>query len=232
MSYQIEQYRQQYRDKVIPRRYSGVLHLTFTLTSLSVTAIFLFSRVQQPGWLDLMLIPLMLLLGELAVYVIHKFPLHRPMRVISRYTFKIHSLQHHRFFTDDCVTWRDTRDFHIMLFPPFAIIGYIAVGAPLLYGIFWALMGPNAGWIAAAMGAVYFLLYELVHFCSHLPEDHWVMRLGWMRYQREFHRLHHDPRYMASHNFGVVYPLWDFVFKSAIKPAPAKLTRLTTSKAR
>jgi len=220
MSYQIEQYRQNYREQVIPRNYSGVLHLTFTFTSLGVAAVFLFSRVQQPTLMELLLIPIMLLLGELVVFVIHKFPLHRPLRLLAPWTFKIHALQHHRFFTAACVTWRDTRDFHIMLFPPLAIIGYIAAGAPLLFGLFWTLFGTNAGWIAAGMGAVYFLLYELVHFCSHLPENHWVMGIGWMRYQREFHRLHHDPRYMASHNFGVVYPLWDFVFKTAVRPAP------------
>ncbi|HYX37793.1 MAG TPA: sterol desaturase family protein [Oligoflexus sp.] len=218
MSYQIEQYRQIYRDKVIPGYYSGVLHLTFTLTTLVVAAALLFSQVRQPTWMELLLIPVMLLLGELVVFVIHKFPLHRPLRGVAPFTFRIHALQHHRFFTDACVTWRDTRDFHIMLFPPLAIIGYIVAGAPLLFGLFWLLFGVNAGWIGAGMGAVYFLLYELVHFCSHLPEDHWVMRLGWMRYQREFHRLHHDPRYMDSHNFGVVYPLWDFVFKTAVKP--------------
>lgn len=220
MSYQIEQYRQYYREQVIPRRYSGPLHLTFTMTSLSVTAIFLFSRVQNPQWHELLLIPAMLLLGELVVFGIHKFPLHRPLRFVAPWTFKIHALQHHRFFTDACVTWRDTRDFHIMLFPPFAIVGYIVIGAPLLFGLFYLLLGMNAAYIAAAMGAVYFFLYEVVHFCSHLPEDHWVMHIGWMRYQREFHRLHHDARYMASHNFGVVYPLWDFVFRTAIKPAP------------
>ncbi len=227
MSYQIEQYRQYYRDEVIPRFYSGPLHLSFTMASLSVTAIFLFSLVRNPNWLELLLIPLMLLLGELVVFVIHKFPLHRPLRFVAPFTFKIHALQHHRFFTDACVTWRDTRDFHIMLFPPFAIVGYIAAGAPLLFGMFYLSFGWNAGCIAAAMGAVYFFLYEVVHFCSHLPEDHWVMRIGWMRYQREFHRLHHDPRYMATHNFGVVYPLWDFVFRTAVKPAPASL-RTTT----
>lgn len=130
MSYNLEQYRQYYRDKVIPRFYSGPLHLTFTMTSLSVTAAFLFSRVTHPSWSELLLIPLMLLLGELVVFVIHKFPLHRPLRFLAPFTFKIHALQHHRFFTADCVTWRDSRDFHIMLFPPFAILGYIALGAP------------------------------------------------------------------------------------------------------
>jgi hypothetical protein len=221
MSYQIEQYRQHYRTEVIPRNYSGPLHLAFTMTSLSATAIVLFSRVQQPTWAELLLVPSMLLLGELVVFLIHKFPLHRPLRLLAPWTFKIHALQHHRFFTDACVTWRDTRDFHIMLFPPLAILGYIAAGAPLLFAAFYGVWSLNAGWIAAGMGAVYFLLYEVVHFCSHLPEDHWVMRWSWMRYQREFHRIHHDPRFMATHNFGVVYPLWDFIFRTAIKPAPA-----------
>lgn len=229
MSYQIEQFRQYYREQVIPRSYSGPMHLTFTMTSLAATAIFLFSRVQNPSWAELLLIPFMLLLGELLVFLIHKFPLHRPLRFVAPFTFKIHALQHHRFFTDACVTWRDTRDFHIMLFPPLAIVGYIAAGAPLLFGLFYGLLGANAGWIAAGMGAVYFFLYEVVHFCSHLPEDHWAMRIGWMRYQREFHRLHHDPRYMASHNFGVVYPLWDFVFRTAIKPVP-EARRATTDR--
>jgi hypothetical protein len=221
MSYQLEQYRQYYRDRIIPRAYSGPLHLTFTMTSLSVTAALLFSRVQSPAWSELLLIPLMLLLGELVVFLIQQYTFDRPLDFVAPFTFKIHALQHHRFFTDACVTWRDSRDFHIMLFPPFAIVGYIVVGAPLLLALFYLLLGLNAGYLAAGMGAVYFLLYELVHFCSHLPEDHWVMRFGWMRYQREFHRLHHDPRLMASHNFGVVYPLWDFVFRTAIRPTPA-----------
>ena len=57
----------------------------------------------------------------------------------------------------------------------------------------------------------YYLAYELIHFCDHLPEGHPVTRLPGFRYMRAHHRAHHAPMRMHSMNFNIVFPLTDWL---------------------
>jgi len=51
--------------------------------------------------------------------------------------------------------------------------------------------------------------YELSHLSYHLPETTWIGRRRVIRWLREHHARHHDPRLMQKWNFNVTIPVFD-----------------------
>ena len=209
MSYNIQSFRQFYRQNIIPRYYQGIAHLLFSVICLSAAVIYLLQGSLSMPWYAWLMVPFTFVLGSLVVWWLHKYPLHRPLPGLQ-FAYKIHTLYHHRFFTDEAVTWDNTRDFHIVFFPPFAVVGFCLLGLPLLYTGFAVLFGESAASIGAATAAAYFLLYETVHFCSHLPATHPLIKhISYLRTMRAHHLIHHQPQLMHKANFNVVCPIWD-----------------------
>lgn len=62
------------------------------------------------------------------------------------------------------------------------------------------------------MSSSYFILYEIVHYASHLPLGHWALSFRHFRRMRQHHLDHHNPRLMEKYNFNIVFPLFDYVF--------------------
>ena len=58
----------------------------------------------------------------------------------------------------------------------------------------------------------------MLHTAYHLPESHWLARVGLVRRLRWLHQAHHDPRLMASRNFNNTYPLGDWLFGTLHRP--------------
>lgn len=57
-----------------------------------------------------------------------------------------------------------------------------------------------------------YLLYEVFHACEHLPDEHPVARLPWIRQMHRLHALHHRRELMQGRNFNIVLPLMDYLF--------------------
>jgi sterol desaturase/sphingolipid hydroxylase (fatty acid hydroxylase superfamily) len=58
----------------------------------------------------------------------------------------------------------------------------------------------------------YFLTYEWLHFCHHLPEDHPLARVAVLHRLRLHHQAHHDPALMNTQNFNITFPICDRIF--------------------
>ena len=208
----IAAFRQTFRREQIPRAYRGELHALF-LTAVPGAAIaYVVSRLAHPRWTDFLVLLPLLLLGSLVVWTVHKFPLHRPMGPL-RAIYKIHSLQHHRFFTDQVTEYESPRDFAIVFFPWFTPVTVVLLQMPAFYFGAKALgASENLALIASLINPIYYLLYELFHFSSHVPASSLLLRVPFLRAMREHHRIHHDPLLMARYNFNVVLPICDWVF--------------------
>jgi hypothetical protein len=161
----------------------------------------LLSRVRGLRAAELWAVPGFLIFCSLGEYLEHRFLLHRNSR-LGAVAFRIHTLEHHRFFTETDFVPDSRRDWAFVLFPPRLVVGYL-VGVAGLFTLAGRLISPNVGWLFGASSAAFFFLYELVHFGSHFG------LLGWLG---EHHRVHHRADLMTGYNFNVVFPLFDWIF--------------------
>ncbi|MES2476541.1 MAG: sterol desaturase family protein [Verrucomicrobiota bacterium] len=152
-------------------------------------------------------------------WTLHKYVMHRPVGRF-RYAFQAHAIVHHGNFKAD-KTYHLIREEDKETIPmawwngpliivtgalPFAIISWFTGQ--------WAFVAGGA-----AAYASYYLFYEYIHWCMHLPKARRVEKPWWFRRLNGHHLLHH--RYMHK-NFNVVLPIADlclgtFLARSKIK---------------
>ena len=218
----LAKFRQEYRNNVIGRWYSGVAHLAFvnvgSLTVIGIAATFLTLPISTGEWTFFLLT---FLAANFLEYFGHRIPMHN--RVLLGLMFHRHTNEHHRFFTEVHATCRSTRDYKIVLFPPIMLFAYLGLYAVPAGTLLYFFHSPNAAMLFVIMAMFYFLQYESLHFCYHVGENALVARLPIIRRLREHHRIHHTHRLMNSHNFNITWPIADFVFgtiyRGEVKPA-------------
>jgi hypothetical protein len=204
-------YRARYRAENIGRWYSGWVHFAFTNAfSLGVIG-FAISRVSQPSWKELLVIPIGFLIANVAEYFGHRGPMHYPQRGLG-IIFRRHTIEHHHFFTHDLMSYESSRDFKMVLFPPVMLLFFLGGIATPIALLLFALFSANAGWIFVAVGVGYYLTYEWLHFAYHLPKDTFIGRLRVIQVLRRHHRAHHNLGLMGRWNFNITFPICDRLF--------------------
>lgn len=212
----VARFRETYRDREIPAGYRGGLHLLFTFGVGSVALIACLSQLQDVQPLEWLVVPAALAYANLAEYLGHRFPMHRPFRGLGL-VYRRHAGQHHRFFNDQAMAIDDRRDLRAVLFPPLLVTFFFGLFALPLWLALAMLVSRNTAWLFVASGLAYFLNYEILHLAYHLPEGNWLARRGLVRRLRWLHQLHHDPRRMAHCNFNITYPVCDWLFGSLVR---------------
>ena len=204
-------WRDRFRLEEIGPSYSGWLHFAFTsVGSLSFIA-FVASRLHRIRPLEWALLPVFFLIANLGEYVGHRGPMHHRRNGLGL-VFKRHTLQHHRFFTEQAMACASSRDFKIVLFPPVMLLFFVGMLATPIGIGFYLAVSPNAGYLFAIVAVGYFLLYEWLHFAYHQPEGSWMGRLPVVAALRRHHQAHHDPALMARWNFNITFPIGDLLF--------------------
>jgi sterol desaturase/sphingolipid hydroxylase (fatty acid hydroxylase superfamily) len=206
-------YRRDFRPR-IPTWYRGWPHFVLTNVMLGGLTVWLVGRTHAPRPLEWLTVPAAFVVANLVEYLAHRHPLHRPM-ALSRYIYKAHALQHHRFFTGESpenMTTPDARDFAVVLFGPASQAAFL-LGIGLPVGLALRLLtSANCADLFGATATAYFLTYEWLHLLYHLPASNPLTRLpGLARLQRH-HLRHHDLRLMARWNFNITFPIFDRVF--------------------
>lgn len=202
------QFRDEYRAGVAPG-YRGQVHAAIVLSiGLGGMGLAVF-RWGVPGLGSAWVAVATLLFANFVIYGIHRWLGHR-LVPIAKLFYQRHTREHHRFFSPKAVAFESYRDLRVVLFPwPLMVVVSLAAA-----GTAWGaeLLGKGA-WSTALYCAVvgYYLAYEVIHFCDHLPEGHPVTRLPGLRYMRMHHRAHHAARVMHTKNFNIVFPLADLV---------------------
>ncbi len=207
----IRRYREEYRNARVPGYYSGVFHLAFTSTASIAVIVFCISQIHDVRGLEWLTIPLTFIYANLAEYLGHRGPMHHPVGFL-REIYERHTLQHHRFFTDEAMQFDSTRDFHAVLFPPVLMVFFVTAFALPVWALLVWLFSANVAYLFVATAIAYFLNYELLHFAYHTAPDSWVARLPGMAVLRRLHTRHHDPALMQRHNFNITYPICDALF--------------------
>lgn len=211
-------FRSRLRPEAIGPHYVGWAHFAFTsLGSLAVIA-FASSRVVAPSWQEWLMLPAAFLIANGAEYFAHRFAMHRRRSGLGL-IYRRHTQEHHHFFTHEAMGFEGRRDFKMVLFPPIMLLFFLGGIATPIGLLCYFLLSPNAGWLFAAIGLSYFLLYEWLHFSYHLPEEHWLSRLPVMARLRAHHTHHHNLSLMGRWNFNITFPIWDTVMGTTYRTA-------------
>ena len=137
---------------------------------------------------------------------LHKYLMHRPL-LGFKYPFKAHAVVHHQIFRADHsyhlnresdkstipMAWWNGPMLVLLSCLPFAGLSFL-LGQPAIV----------IGTVAAV--AVYYGVYERMHWCMHLPKARRLEKSWLFQRLNGHHLLHH--RYMHK-NFNVVLPLAD-----------------------
>jgi hypothetical protein len=204
------EYRDWFKQSQIPRAYMPWLHVSFNFLTLLTLVLINFWSIQSWNIYIFLILALMFLLGNFVVWSVHRYPLHRRYRLWS-YPYDTHTVSHHRYFTAEAITYEEPKDLFAVFFPTAVIAAFALIGQPAFYFVAKFLFNKDLGHAIAGSAALYFLCYEVFHWASHLPEDHWVIRMPWFRYMRLHHIQHHNPKLMRHYNFCIVFPLMDIL---------------------
>jgi len=72
--------------------------------------------------------------------------------------------------------------------------------------------------LSICVGYVYYGVYEYLHWCFHLPKKRRIEK-GWIFQKLNGHHLLHH-RYKKTKNFNVVFPFWDWIFRTLLSRSP------------
>ncbi len=193
----------------IPQGYSAARHLGISLGVCAAAVTLAGWRLGwHLRWKDIAAIPPMLLFLNGFEWWLHKDVLHRRMPPV--FLYERHTLDHHMLLRWDDMAIRDAAELYHVLLPVRAIALLALITVPLA-SIVALLFGAHAAWLYLGLEGMYVALYELTHLSYHLPADHPIAGLRFMRRLAEHHARHHDPRIMRRWNFNVTIPLADLL---------------------
>ncbi|WP_397452794.1 SRPBCC family protein [Pseudomonas sp. NA-150] len=208
MKFDTTNFRMRYRAGTHPL-YNAWLHAGFVLVFGMLAIAFFWSHAEHVRPWEWLAIPVALVIQNWGEYMVHKHLGHHKRR-FSALFYKRHTGDHHSFFAYGQMSYERKQDWRVILFPAWLIV-LVTLG--VLAG-WWVLSALNGNIAALFSGSllVGYLSYEILHAFEHLPDQHPISRLPWVRQMRRLHQLHHARDLMHRYNFNIVFPLWDWVY--------------------
>jgi Fatty acid hydroxylase len=206
----LQAFREAYRERVTPW-YNGYFHI-FIVYATGAAAFYIYvSHIHDVKPFEWLMIPFAFLVANGFEWYLHKYIMHRPPSFKPlRTVYLYHMIDHHQFFTDDDMQFRDHMDWRITVFPPYALTIFILTATPFAF-LFGYLISPNIGWLFMCVVTAMYLLYEFIHFCCHLEENWFVRNCPLINSMRRHHTAHHNQRLMMEVNMNVTFPIIDWL---------------------
>ena len=204
-------FRREYRSRIVGW-YNGYLHIAVIY---AIGAALFYVYVQNIGsvlWWEWLTIPIVGLGCNVFEWFIHSYVMHRPVTQRAlRPIYVRHTLNHHQFFSDGEMRFRDQRDWRVTVFPPYALVVFTLMSIPggLILGY---LITPNVGWLVMCSTTGMYLVYEFMHFCCHVDENWFVRYCPFVNTIRRHHTAHHNSRIMMEVNMNLTFPIADWLF--------------------
>lgn len=198
--------------ETIPEDYSGIRHgLTALGIGLAFIALFLWALSAPVTWVDAGAIAVGVVGWNFVEWWVHAGVLHQPRKNrIARALYQRHTHTHHRFFTHELARYEGTRDLKIVFFPVFALPVTLLLSTPAA-AVAWALVSANAALLLLATVAAMYIIFEVMHFCAHMPDNGFVRNAPLVALMRRHHIAHHDPQLMMQDNMNFTFPLFDWL---------------------
>ncbi len=207
---QIE-FRRDYRSRILGW-YDGYVHLVIIYAMGAAVFYVYVEHIHNVTALEWLAVPLTFLFTNLFEWAVHKFVMHRPVNIKGlRAIYERHTLNHHQFFSDDEMRFRDHKDWRVTLFPPYALVVFILMSIPAAI-ILGALFTANVGWLFISTTTAMYLIYEFMHFCCHVDENWFVRHFPFVNTLRRHHTAHHNARLMMEVNMNLTFPIADWLF--------------------
>lgn len=210
-------FRAEYRSGV-SKRYRGELHASavFFIAFLALAGALVYWGLPSASELPTTLgvVGANIVVANFIIYVVHRHLGHH-LFGFAKLFYQRHTKEHHRFFSPAAIAWESARDLRVVLFPVPLLVLVIAASGAVAWGVA-SLSSPVHASAVHCTTVAYYLAYEFVHFCDHLPEGHALTRVPGLRYMRAHHRAHHEPTSMHKMNFSIVFPLADWMFGTLI----------------
>jgi hypothetical protein len=204
-------FRNEYRSRIVGW-YDGYFHIVI-IYAMGAAAFYIYvGHIHNVTWAEWLAVPLTFLFTNVFEWVVHKYVMHRPVNIKGlRAIYERHTLNHHQFFTDSEMRFRDHKDWRVTLFPPYALVVFIVMSLPVAIILGLALT-PNVGWLFMCTTTGMYLVYEFMHFCCHVDENAFVRHCPFVNTLRRHHTAHHNGRLMMEVNMNLTFPIADWLF--------------------
>ena len=205
------QFRQDYRDRVAGW-YNGFFHVAVIYALGGAALCYYVLHLAALRWWEWLAVPVVFFLCNIFEWLVHRYVMHRPHNSPGlRAVYNRHTLNHHRFFTDREMRFRDHNDWRVTVFPPFALVTFTMMSAPpaLVLGL---LISANVGWLVIITTTSMYLIYEFMHFCCHVNENWFVRNCPCVNTLRRHHFAHHNTKLMMDTNMNLTFPIADWIF--------------------
>jgi hypothetical protein len=122
-------FRKEYRSRIVGW-YDGYFHIVL-IYAMGGAAFYIYvAHIHNVTWAEWLTVPLTFLFTNLFEWAVHKYVMHRPVNIKGlRAIYERHTLNHHQFFTDDEMRFRDHKDWRVTVFPPYALVVFILMSA-------------------------------------------------------------------------------------------------------
>ena len=155
--------------------------------------------------------------------------MHRPVNIKGlRAIYERHTLNHHQFFSDDEMRFRDDKDWRVTVFPPYALVVFTLMSI-LPAAALGLVFSPNVGWLFMCVTTGMYLIYEFMHFCCHVDEGWFVKHCPLVNTLRRHHTAHHNARLMMEVNMNLTFPIADWAFGTSDLYSRAWSARCSTA---
>jgi len=211
MSDRQRKYRATYRERVAGW-YNGWLHIA-VIYAIGFTALYVYiSNLHEVLWWEWGVIPVVFLFCNFFEWALHRYVMHRPSRIpLLRAVYNRHTLMHHQFFTEEEMRFADHNDWRVTFFPPYALVTFTLMSIPGAVVLAW-LISPNVGWLFITTTTAVYLLYEFMHFCTHIEVNAFVKYTPFINTIARHHAAHHNQSLMMERNMNLTFPIMDWAF--------------------
>src|SRR5260221_891230 len=124
-------FRNEYRSRILGW-YDGYFHI-FIIYAMGAAAFYIYvEHIHDVRLLEWLTVPLTFFFTNVFEWAVHKFIMHRPVNLKRPASiYERHTINHHQFFTDEEMRFRDHKDWRagaffphprrvfILMFPPF-----------------------------------------------------------------------------------------------------------------
>jgi hypothetical protein len=196
-----------------PRLWVSYYHVVYTVIFCVSGILATLYLIKTFTLIDILVIPATFVVANVMEYVIHRWPMHHRYPHVG-IMFDLHMI-HHRYFFEENYRIDSFADYSMIVFPPMVLNILAFVYCPILASPIWWLLGKDAALMLFASIMGYYLLMQIIHVATHLPEHHWVVGIPGIRYLWTHHIIHHSRRHMTKVNFNFIVPLTDVIIGTA-----------------
>ena len=123
-------FRNEYRSRIVGW-YNGYFHVVLIYAMGAAVFYIYVSHIHNVTWLEWLTVPLTFIFTNIFEWTVHKYVMHRPVNIKGlRAIYERHTLNHHQFFSDEEMRFRDDKDWRVTVFPPYALVVFTLMSIP------------------------------------------------------------------------------------------------------